>query len=499
MKPLLSSRTKRVVAAILAVILVSGALGYWGGAWGTVLAAVLIVVTSGAAIAYLGDIIGYSLGKKRVSFRGIRPRDTATVVGVAAGGLSALVAFAILLGINAGFREALVRGNEIVRNLLVLKKQNTALEQEVAKSSEARRQAETGRTKAQAEAQVAIKMDAEAQAGLRAARAEMARAQKALDTAQVQLTATRSDLHATQSSLQQRQAALDLAAADLNRARRTVKLAEVRADDLSVKNQAALNRLHEITGLTIPTIESARSSEVVYRNGQEVGRLALRNGSTDSLVKSLEGFLDTLGRTAEDNGAGRVNAGRAVKIATIQLTSLGQTGHDDTTSPVFASEAESIEALAEQIHATESQSVVVIAYAVGNAFAKERVVVRLRPFRNRLVIPEGKVLAETTLRNPSAMPASELMTEIQRLLVMKVRPAAIGAGLIPVLESAHAQAQLGDLPLSDIFTILKQIESTPGDVILTAATAKDTWSADKLQLRFTVRPVPAAATPDVTP
>ncbi len=496
---------KRIIfLTIFLLIALAMAIGWFGHGWWAATGAVIIIVMAGGAIAYLGDVIGYSFGKKRKTLFNFRPRTTATIIGVTAGSLSALAAFGMLLVVNYSFREALVRGNELAHNLVMLKQQNATYQRQIARSATQLAQAVADKSQAKSEADQAKELEVAAQQGLAKARVELAGARAeydvartALATAQSQLGSTRAELAVAQNNLRGRQVALDRAAADLKSASRTLRVAEMRASDLELKNEEALRRLNLTRSQTIPTIEAARSSDIVYRNGQEVGRSVIKNGSTSAILKSLNAFLDTLGQQAQAAGATPVTGGRAVKLATIELTAATGSQGPGADQPAFASESDSLDALAEQIHGTAFDSVVVLAYAYGNSFPGERVVLRLRPYRNRLAVAEGTTLGETTIHNAGEVDPIVLMNDIQQMLVAKVRPAAISAGVIPVLESAHAQAQLGDLPVSDVIKLVQQIEVYKGDAIVTAAAATDVWSADKLRLRFTVRPValPVAATP----
>jgi len=53
--------------------------------------ALIILVATGGLIAWLGDIIGYRLGKRRSSLFGLRPRTTARLVGMAVGATLPLI------------------------------------------------------------------------------------------------------------------------------------------------------------------------------------------------------------------------------------------------------------------------------------------------------------------------------------------------------------------------------------------------------------------------
>jgi len=57
--------------------------------------ALIILVATGGLIAWLGDIIGYRLGKRRSSLFGLRPRTTARVVGIAVGAALPLIGLAV--------------------------------------------------------------------------------------------------------------------------------------------------------------------------------------------------------------------------------------------------------------------------------------------------------------------------------------------------------------------------------------------------------------------
>jgi len=60
----------------------------------TIIGLIVLVVTGGV-IAWLGDIIGYRLGKRRSSLFGLRPRTTARVVGIAVGAALPLIGLAV--------------------------------------------------------------------------------------------------------------------------------------------------------------------------------------------------------------------------------------------------------------------------------------------------------------------------------------------------------------------------------------------------------------------
>src|SRR6266571_917482 len=134
---------------------------------GTALVIGLLVVMCGG-IAYVGDLLGWRMGKRRLSLFGLRPRHTAVVFTVATGMLIAAVTLAVLMLASAGVRIAVTRGEQLLvenhwlkqerrvldavhRQLVAqkatLEKTNTALSgrNAVLRGEERRRRAETAR------------------------------------------------------------------------------------------------------------------------------------------------------------------------------------------------------------------------------------------------------------------------------------------------------------------------------------------------------------------
>ena len=68
---------------------------------GTGLVIGLLVVMCGG-IAYMGDLLGRRMGKKRLSLFGLRPRHTAVVFTIATGMLIAAVTLGVLVMASVG-------------------------------------------------------------------------------------------------------------------------------------------------------------------------------------------------------------------------------------------------------------------------------------------------------------------------------------------------------------------------------------------------------------
>src|SRR5437763_4417696 len=77
---------------------------------------VLLLIFFGGVIAYCADRLGRTLGKKRLSLLGLRPRHTAEVLTVMAGAVIPIVTFAIVMAASADVREWILHSPEYKRD-----------------------------------------------------------------------------------------------------------------------------------------------------------------------------------------------------------------------------------------------------------------------------------------------------------------------------------------------------------------------------------------------
>jgi multidrug efflux pump subunit AcrA (membrane-fusion protein) len=92
----------------------------------------LIIVLVSGLIAYVGDLVGRKMGRKRLTLLGLRPRHTAIVISVGAGMLIAILTLLTMLAVNKGIRDAFFTPLEQVKDELAHGKQTlTATKQEL--------------------------------------------------------------------------------------------------------------------------------------------------------------------------------------------------------------------------------------------------------------------------------------------------------------------------------------------------------------------------------
>src|SRR3954462_14799497 len=85
---------------------------------------ILLLLVLCGFIAYVGDLLGRRLGKKRLSIFGLRPQHTAILLTIVTGILIATVTFAAALVTVPGFAEVVTRGERLYHENQTLDRQN---------------------------------------------------------------------------------------------------------------------------------------------------------------------------------------------------------------------------------------------------------------------------------------------------------------------------------------------------------------------------------------
>ncbi len=94
--------------------------------------ALVVLPVLGGVIAWMGDVIGYRLGKSRRSLFSLRPRSTARLVAVAIGVVLPLLTMFVAAVGSKNVRVALFQLDELQTNIADLQAQNTTLKASAA-------------------------------------------------------------------------------------------------------------------------------------------------------------------------------------------------------------------------------------------------------------------------------------------------------------------------------------------------------------------------------
>ncbi len=449
---------------------------------------VLTLVAAGGFIAWLGDRLGTRVGKKRLSIFGLRPRHTAMLVTIGSGVGIAAVTVMVLVSYDFTVRRALLHGQEIITSNRRLTQENRAQQKHIA--AQQKQIAEGAAQLAEAQAKLApiLGQLAGARAALQRGQVALQQRQAQLESAQSQLTTTQQTLGATHADLSLARARVQSAKVALTQAHARVQTAQFQVQVLSRRGQevAAQNARLRHAGLALAARATASRQDVIYRTGQELGRIQIKTPQpVVSVEQELAGFLVNLSRqAAQKSGKLGVNK-RAVAIAV-------PTASGDYKALPPAQEREAVRALAQNIAgaAHSAGGVVVVAQAAYNAFQGEQTDIELHPYDNVLIYPKDTVVASETING--AQSENGVISDLQAFLSGKVRPAALRSGLIPQTDPQTGRPLVGALDQNTSLALVRQILQIGGPVRLTAFADQDIYSSGPLALHLSAFPADAA-------
>ena len=84
---------------------------------------ILILVAVSAIVAYMGDLVGMRVGKKRVSIFGLRPKSTSSIITIFSGVLITILTLAVLTTTSQTVRTAIFSMKFVQRQITDLTSQ----------------------------------------------------------------------------------------------------------------------------------------------------------------------------------------------------------------------------------------------------------------------------------------------------------------------------------------------------------------------------------------
>jgi len=509
----------------------------------------IVTVLMGGFIAYNGDIIGRRYGKRRATLLGLRPRHTAVLVTTVTGVLISALTVGVIFLVTPPVRRVILEGERAIRTSSRLQRENARLHGQVENTrreltrlqeSQARlereyvarqrelvgeiqksaarlarersRLAEARRLAARAEAARRIETRrareiARRNAGLERRNAELTRFNDDLGARNVALTRINGDLAranvelgAKNEEAQRQSTVLEARNAALTESNET--LARNNQTLLSVNRSlleengrlqaekqtllAEQERLsRSLRGVFADVMELARalrSRRVIAHAGEDLARDTLPAGSApDKVRERIAALLHKAHLVALERGAAPGERARAVEIQDKRFVTVSDTG--TTVSPPV-SESDRIEALVSRL-AWSPEPICLVTVAVANAVEREPIPVDIQPFPDRLIYRKGQVLG--TRRIDAGGTPTEVFDTIVSFL-RSVGQVAMSRGLIPRLDAATGEPQVGSLAAGEIAGLMERVRGAGRRVQVSAIAASDIYASEPLRLEFGVQP-----------
>jgi hypothetical protein len=380
---------------------------------GTVFVILFLLAVSGL-IAYIGDLLGRRMGKKRLSAFGLRPKHTAILFTCLTGVLIAGVSLGAAYGASPGVRLALTEGERLVLRNATLRHSLRALRDDYLELSRV--------LSAKQEEIQRLQRDEET---LRAQNSAMQEQTRRLKAQFGELTASVRRLQTVNAGVQQRNE-------QLSRANRALAARQAQLQGAVGRLQVANNRLQKENGRLEAHAQRAQAeqlaqkaalAQVIARHREQVKALETKEASLRSRLAALEGSNTRLARA----NAGLTGENNTLATRNRQLTSQQKTL------------AASLEQANRQVAAAQGQ----LKSLQDGVDSLRHTAERLRT--NNLIFAESEEVARRVV--PANPPPEVIRSQIETLM-FEVRHLAAERKAAP--DAAHREcAYLAPYPLPD--------------------------------------------------
>ncbi|UCC69355.1 MAG: DUF3084 domain-containing protein [Armatimonadota bacterium] len=434
--------------------------------YGILLITALVIVSG--VIAYVGDIVGRRMGRKRLSVFGLRPRHTAIVISVAAGMLITLLTLGVAISVSEDVKDGFLRVAE-------MRDEQQALSQQLAGLDGAlkEREQELQRVRQAAEAQL-----------------------MALKAAEVELEETKTELEETRTALQQEQEKLARASAEVRKREAVVERQTRRLTSLGRKHDKLLRDIDTLEAWKVWLTRGLvfeRGQPIIFGAGQPLAAEAIDGKAPLARIrKSLDAFVVRLDKMVKAAGALPIAGDeRAVVLG----KPVAEPGGDALT---WASPEQVLDAVTDGIRESTGD-VIVRAFSVMNTHKGEPVPVDFELFHNDLVFRRGELLAETVVDGRLSPPA--LMELLVSLLRDEIGAKARAANVMPRQTPGAPRVfgaprePVGEMSFEELFAVIKRLQQIDGPARVAAVAAADVWTIGPLEADLLVEPITPASAP----
>ncbi len=491
---------------------------------------ILVLCLMGGVIAYLADLLGRRLGKKRLTLGHMRPKHTAALLTTSAGVLIPLVTIGLMSLLFSDVREMLFRTEAIKEELRRVEGNMRVSEKQLQQRSTEIAELELQQRRLQNEGNRLKDTNDKTQKQLGTTKRELGGAQRQLASRTVELriiTAKTRSLNERVNTLlrevKQNTAQLKVVKADAIAAQGQAKtnrdLANKAADELRDIQTRNIEIERKNVSLEAQTDELSKELEELRKTSDEVSAgftaqveaakadLAKLKQDQEQLVAGLQALLveqsgvartqrliysfgEELARWIIEPNSSREEASLGLssllRTARVRAESRGAKASRDAVSAGLLSTETSPATFQTDtiLRSTTSQSepMVLQAVSIFNHFNGEPVFVEVRVAPNTVVYRAGQVIAET--RIDGALDERRILEAIGAFIRDRVGPKALEDKMIPAFGS---DAPLGEVDDEQIVSLMQLIRDYGRSVRVQAVAAGEIRRADRLRLEFRLR------------
>ena len=438
---------------------------------------ILAILILGGIIATLGDRIGTKVGKARLSMFNLRPRDTATLVTIATGGMISASTLGILLLLSGQLRDGLFRLESIRSELSSSQQQKQKVETELSAAKKEQENAQQRLGQINKSLVQALRKQSETQALLQSVESKFEKADQELQKASQQeadlrdriqsLGKEQENLQSESIQLKDEKERISGELADISRDRETLK----QKVDESEQRLVAIEKQRIDLTSEIASLETAREQLIISLEALRKGNVAV--------------FSDQLLAI----GVVRPNLSKAeLRQASIQLIQQAELNVRELLDflpdqapkePIIKITDAQIEVLLNRLK--DGQSYVIRILSAGNFLKREtKVAIAADVTINRQIFARGDEIA-TLQFSPNLTPQLLASRVEQLFLLVSFRARREGVLANPIT------GKVGNFPpdaLTELFKVVSELKSA----YEIRAVAKDAiFPASTLTLELVIR------------
>ncbi len=455
---------------------------------------VLALLAFGGLAAYIGDVLGYRLGKRRLSLLRLRPRTTARLVGILAGILVPGVTMLIGAAVSPTVRAALLDFDDIRRELISLRgergtltSQRDSMRDEVTRLRDAVGNARTETDETLGElADTVTQLDA-AQEAVSVAEREVGNLSAQTGTLERDLSTVSSSLKEASEAVKQAGKELRKVEEDRLAAETGRDAAEIQAETLRGSVDALGEQItsldEEIAGLDEvyqdKLAELAGKTPIVELRTELVRGVVTRHDDPDTLTNAVVALMIAADQAAEASGAAEGSNGRAVRIVGPRPVRTDDTDEDVSESKIIAQ-------IVRLLWKGTNDSNVVRVVVARRAYAGEQVDVWFNLMPNELLFDEGETLVMRTIEPD--LDEIDVLEQIWLLIAhpkrSEVRKQAQEAGMLPNPETGG----YGVMPIREMYRAAQRCANSDEPVRILLQADEDAYTVGPLSIRIVVVP-----------
>lgn len=438
---------------------------------------ILLLLALCGFIAYIGDLLGRRLGKKRLSVFGLRPKHTAILLTIVTGVLIAGVTFSAALLAVPGFWRLVTQGEKLsVRNMRL-----TQQNEQLAKENTERQKQNQGLVTENSQLQSTNQGLVGTNRKLSGDNGKLTETNRKLTEQSRTLVQEKQRLSGQNATLGRQNETLVKTNKQLASASREIKgenaalLQERGRLNQQVKDaqHAAKDYLQQAERLKL-IANSYRADQYIFRNGEQLDtQVVLRRPPLDVLIEGMKNLQFNAEKKARERH-GSAYRGPVIRM----VPPLGYPAGRPRT------EAQMVRWAAEQAFALRDQQMVIRILAHENSVAGRPVPVRLDWYTNDQVFKAGDVVASRIV--PGGAPEEAIIMDLINFLQLQVRRTATSPpySMIPDEDEALGQASIRLL-----LDKSREIKAVDGPVLLQARARTDTRRSGPLNLDLEVKPL----------